>query len=310
MFDDFTTLDTSYRRKTGGTGLGLGIARRLTESLGGEIGAESTLGEGSVFWLRLPLTRTAAPAQPIRQTEDAAEARPLDILVVEDNDINQDLALDQLRALGHRAVAASDGRAGVAMAEAQAFDAILMDISMPVMDGLEAARHIRASNGPCANAPIIALSANVLARNQERFKAAGMNDFLGKPFTRAALQATLERAMSRPAPAPRADDGPGTRMPSDAVVARLRATLSKEVADLIDWLSEADIDTPEIGERCHRIAGTAAAFEETGLRDALVAIEEAAEAKDAPTFQSRVADLAKLDPRRNDASGAPQKHAV
>ncbi|SIS94575.1 PAS domain S-box-containing protein [Roseivivax lentus] len=300
VFDDFTTVDTSYRRKTGGTGLGLAIARRLTESLGGEIGAESTPGVGSVFWLRLTLPRAAAPAdgapREARDVAPNAAPGPLDILVVEDNDINRDLVREMLETLGHRPVTVADGQAGVAMAMARRFDLILMDIAMPVMDGLEAARRIHASEGPSAGSPILALSANVLARNQARFAAAGLQGFLEKPFTRDALHAAitgaiLDPAVSDPAPAPQHARPSG---PSEATVAKLHAALSAEVADLADWLSQADPTTPGVDARCHKIAGTAAALEHVALRDALIAIEEAAVEGDAGAFRRLVIRLQRL----------------
>ncbi len=292
IFEDFATIDTSYGRSTGGTGLGLGIARRLAHSLGGEIGAESTVGEGSVFWLRLPLTR----ANAIHPDREGAAAPPapggpaLDILVVEDNDINRALAREMLRAMGHTVTVAPDGTAGVALAAERRFDLILMDIAMPAMDGLEATRRIRSGRGRSNRTPIVALSANVLARNQDRFAEAGMSDFLGKPFTQTSLGAVIARVTGADAPVPGPESAAAE--PPDAVVARLRITLQEEMHALRDWLDGQPSDLDEIAARCHKIAGTAAAFGEIGLRDALIEIEEATKVGDRAALDRAIARYA------------------
>lgn len=140
IFQDFEMLDSSYGRKPG-TGLGLGISRRLAALMGGAIGVESRLHEGSLFWLRMPL-QEAPQADEAPGPAAAPEASaPLSVLIVEDNDINRAILREMLEACGHRVRAACDGRAGVDAAAAERFDVILMDISMPVMNGREAARN-------------------------------------------------------------------------------------------------------------------------------------------------------------------------
>ncbi|MHA7876574.1 hybrid sensor histidine kinase/response regulator [Roseivivax sp.] len=193
VFDDFHTADSSFHRKTGGTGLGLGIAKRFVEGLGGEIGVESTLGEGSVFWLRLPLEPTEAPADTGRPLHESTPQARLEVLVVEDNEINRQVARETLRGLGHSVTEAENGASALRIAEAQRFDIIFMDVSMPVMDGLDATRHIRAGAGLSRDVPIVALSANVLADARQRFADAGMSDFLGKPFSKTELREAIAR---------------------------------------------------------------------------------------------------------------------
>ena len=152
---------------------------------------ESDFGEGSVFWVHLPLEVT----EPLmRSAADGLieEAFPaLDLLVVEDNEINLLVIQKMLEAEGHKVTTAMDGRSGVEQASDHVFDAVLMDISMPVMDGLTATKHIREGAGKSANAPIIAVSANVLPGAVEKFHEVGMNAFVSKPIDIASLRKAL-----------------------------------------------------------------------------------------------------------------------
>ena len=212
IFEDFHTSDTSFDRAAGGAGLGLGIARRIVTAMDGEIGVESVPDAGSTFWVRLPVRAAAAPAR--RETRPRPPSAPggLDVLVVEDNEINLQVARSMLTREGHKVTCAPDGRQGVDMAALRRFDLIFMDISMPELDGLEATRLIRAGGGPSAETPIIALSANVLPQDKEKFRSAGMEAFLGKPLTLDALRRALCTVRS-----PRSvDDAPAREPPPGA----------------------------------------------------------------------------------------------
>ncbi|WP_225028367.1 ATP-binding protein [Xinfangfangia pollutisoli] len=190
IFQDFVMLDPSFHRAGGGAGLGLAISRRLAEAMGGALGVESEPGQGSCFWLRLPLPLAAvqAAAEPLQPGGPALPAQ--DILVVEDNATNRAVLEEMLRHLGQRIVLASDGAKGAAEAAARRYDLILMDISMPVMDGLEATRLIRA-DGASRAARIVAVTAHSLPGDLDRFRAAGMDDVLVKPLSHAALRQIL-----------------------------------------------------------------------------------------------------------------------
>lgn len=197
IFDDFVTVDTSYARVSGGTGLGLGIAKRLVEAMGGEMGAESEEGEGSVFWFRIPL-----PILSINENhapEASPEASPkyrgqsLNILVVEDNQINRLVVQEMLSREGHTVTLAHDGIEGTECAAKERYDLILMDISMPRLDGVEASKRIRAMKGGSSKSRIIALTAHALPADIERFHEAGMDDALIKPITRQSLNAALAK---------------------------------------------------------------------------------------------------------------------
>jgi PAS domain S-box-containing protein len=199
IFGDFETIDTTYSRNNTGTGLGLGISKRLITLLDGNIGVESDPGEGSVFWISLPLAApegldpavTPEPELP----EAAGNLPPLDVLVVEDNEINRLVARSMLELDGHHVTEANDGQAGVTAANAKKFDVILMDISMPEMDGLQATQAIRASDGASSEAPVIATTAHALAHEVEKFRAAGMTDILSKPLTRGTVRSVLSNAV-------------------------------------------------------------------------------------------------------------------
>ena len=190
IFEDFVTLDPSYNRAQEGTGLGLAIVRRLVEHLGGEIGVESEEGAGSVFWVRLPTNVIAdiaavpdheakvAPSPDATETQDA-----LSILLVEDNPINRVVAGEMLSKLGHTCIEAHDGAEAVELADMRAFDAILMDISMPGMDGVEATQRIKAGDGPNAKTPVFAVTAHAMPADVARFTDAGMQEVLVKPVS-------------------------------------------------------------------------------------------------------------------------------
>jgi signal transduction histidine kinase/CheY-like chemotaxis protein len=182
LFQSFAQADASISRRYGGTGLGLAICKRLIEGQGGTIGVDSTPGAGSRFWFRLARIAAEAPVVvPVAQ--HSRELPPLTVLLAEDNTVNQMVARGFLQRGGHRVVVAGDGREAVELVrQGQAFDVVLMDMQMPEMDGLEATRAIRALGGDAAGVPIIALTANALRADEERCRAAGMDNFLAKPL--------------------------------------------------------------------------------------------------------------------------------
>jgi CheY-like chemotaxis protein len=194
LFEPYAQADSSVAVKYGGTGLGLSIAGHLAKMMGGELGCESTPNEGSMFWftVRVRETGKAAPSNEVPVASSAAIG-PLSghMLIVEDNEINQMLIAAYLDQFGLTHDIAVNGQEAVTMVQDGKFDVVLMDIMMPIMDGLEATKHIRALEGEIAKVPIIALTANAMKGDREAYLAAGMDGYVSKPISAADLFTAL-----------------------------------------------------------------------------------------------------------------------
>ncbi len=196
LFKPFSQVDGSICREYGGTGLGLAISRKLVTAMGGEIGVDSLVGQGSTFWFDVALEPAGATIAVKAESEPVAPCGPATILLAEDNAINQDIARAVLEACGHWVDVVGDGDAALAAVQAKAYDLIFMDVQMPVMDGLTAARRIRDLAGPARNVPIVAMTANVLPAQLAACRGAGMDDHVGKPFLQHELQAAIARSVA------------------------------------------------------------------------------------------------------------------
>jgi len=209
LFQKFHQADTSITRRFGGTGLGLAISKQLVEMMGGRIGVRSKPGRGSTFWFYVPMQHAdnteaahlAATAEievkglsPIlgRSPGRRGASRPMRVLVAEDNKINQQLAAMLLQQAGHLVDIAENGAAAVAAVEAAEYDVVLMDVQMPVLDGIDAAARIRSLSSPKNTIPIVAVTAHAMAGARERYLAAGMDGYLSKPLDSTALLRVLD----------------------------------------------------------------------------------------------------------------------
>ncbi len=188
VFEAFAQADSSTRRRFGGTGLGLSISSRLVNMMGGRIRLESTEGSGSCFAFEISVdVRQAEPSAEIKGSYDGAadngehSKKTLHFLLAEDNPVNQRLATRIIEKAGHSVVVVADGRRAVEQVGLEEFDIVLMDVSMPEMDGLEATTAIR-TRYPNRRIPIIAMTAHALVGDREMCLAAGMDAYLSKPI--------------------------------------------------------------------------------------------------------------------------------
>ncbi|MEE7493391.1 PAS domain S-box protein [Methylobacterium oryzae] len=293
LFKRFSQVDGSYRRRYGGTGLGLAISKLLVELMGGRIGVESEEGTGSTFRFELDLDRAEAPP-PVASGSGAGPARRgRHLLLAEDVTLNQELARTILEGAGHTVDIVADGAEAVRAVQARRYDLVLMDVQMPVMDGVGAARRIRALADPVAAVPIIALTANVLPQQVAEFREAGMSHHVGKPFRREELLAAIDRwaddrSHQRPAAveggsSPATESTPGVL--DAAVLEELSASIGAyRIERMLDLLASelnerfrSDLgDRERVARDAHAIVSAAGSLGFLGLSSLCREIETAA----------------------------------
>ncbi len=208
LFESFTQADSSTTRRYGGTGLGLAISKHLVQMMHGSIGLASESGCGSTFWFELPLALSDAPEEPATQNPPALQAANVSsrspstgrVLLVEDNLVNQKLALKLLQRFGYRVHAVTDGHAAIQAVKDSQFDAVLMDCQMPDCDGYEATAAIRRWEAKTCRSriPIIALTAHAMPGDKELCLTSGMDHYLTKPLRTEELRQALEQWIPRP----------------------------------------------------------------------------------------------------------------
>lgn len=201
LFTRFQQADNSISRTYGGTGLGLAITRELATLMGGSIDVDSVEGEGSTFVVRLPAEIVTEGADGEKHAAPppltaAAPVRPLRVLLAEDQPVNQKLMAAVMDRLGHSLVIAENGVDAIRQLRAASFDIVLMDVQMPLMDGIQTTKVIRACDEPWNNIPIVALTAHAMEGHSDVYAAAGMNGFVSKPFKIDLLVEAMARAMA------------------------------------------------------------------------------------------------------------------
>lgn len=310
LFHEFTQVDASATRKFGGTGLGLAISSRLVGLMGGKIWVESEPGKGATFHFTIALNtaRTMASDTPSIAAPGADPARRYRVLVADDNPVNQRLAAAILTKRGHDVVVASDGASALQSLRVGPFDAILMDVQMPDMDGIEATRAIRRGDAGegAKSIPIIAMTAHAMLGDRDRFIGEGMSDYLSKPVDARELVGMVEglastggKVGSRAFAAAEALE----RVGGDPEVLReLAVTFVRDYDRMKNTIREATLSRNMQGlERAgHSIRGAAGIFSATRTVMAAQAVDEFARAKDPAVFAAVPALEVELRRLRDD----------
>ncbi len=301
IFEEFVTIDTAFDRQNSGTGLGLAITKRLAEQSGGTLDADSLLGEGSLFTMRLPLPAASGSKAVDPQLADASLVslpEGFRALVVDDNEINRAILSDVVSELGGAPVQAEDGYQAIEIAQNQTFDVLLLDISMPGIDGMETLKRLRAAG--VENPPAIAVTAHASANDHATIFGADFDGLLVKPITKATVQHQLVTAFGLGS-----DDA--RSVPQDNEVHTVAedfksrfgevkylsamAETCTDVQRLLEDLKSRDTLLPHLREEAHRISGSAAVLGETALWSALQTVQNTPEGKNPDLISAHITEL-------------------
>jgi PAS domain S-box-containing protein len=298
VFDRFYTQERSYDRFASGAGLGLAICKQLVDMMGGTISLQSSVGKGSSFTVSIPYKtddtpQVSAPAKDVKT--DFSVLKGQEILLVEDNEINRLIVHEMLKVNGMIVHEAHNGEEAVEQAQTQKYAAILMDVSMPIMNGVDATEIIRTNYGPNQDAKIIGLTAHALADEHARFVAAGMNSVLNKPISQSTLLNALVVALDQNDL--HHESGP-IKVDTDLIaqdsfseleqilkperLKKLLVDFDAEITTLLTRIPQlmSDADMPTLAAETHKSIGSAGMIGVHHLQKALRGLEQAAKAAD------------------------------
>lgn len=281
IFEEFVTIDTAFARTNSGTGLGLAITKRLITQMGGDIDADSLLGEGSLFVLRLPLP--VADAQTAPQSASAPSMltslpRAIHALVCDDNQINRNILSAILEELGATVTSVSNGFDAIAEVEAREFDVLMLDISMPEIDGIETLRRIRENSEDGLPLPAIAVTAHAAPADHKKILAAGFHNLLVKPVSRAAVHQCLAgvfdmRLTDQPTDAPAEPENEYLARFGPERFAKALAEMNADLSQLIATLEHKSHLTEADRDAAHKLSGSAAVLGQTDMWDTLQTLQ-------------------------------------
>jgi signal transduction histidine kinase/CheY-like chemotaxis protein len=245
LFQPFQQADATTTRRYGGTGLGLIISKQLVTMMGGTVGMNSQLGQGSTFWCEIRFAFGRAPLgnDDVHTRSNTTCLNGMRILLTEDNLLNQQVACDMLEDAGALVTVASNGAEALELLHQKDFDCVLMDIQMPEMDGLEAVKRIRADLALCA-LPVIALTANARSEEREHYIASGMNDVISKPIDSTRLFEILLKWVTLP------ESGPQVSVPASAEEAPEPEHRLARPTDATPQLGPKDFDLSVLAKLC------------------------------------------------------------
>ena len=287
LFKNFSQIDGSRTRKYGGAGLGLAISKQLVELMGGKIWVESETGKGTVFHFTLKIKIGVKPTvEAKRQVKVEKIQNPLHILLVEDDKVNQLVVSTMLKKSGHEIEIANNGVEALLLHEANSYDVIIMDIQMPIMDGIETTRLIREKEGELRHTPIIALTAFALQGDRERFLSKGMDEYVSKPVVMSVLMEALIRVSNKSKEKEFKIKGVRVNENGDIVFVEssqyvfdkdkqyLLSEISESIKNLIDFLESGDLTIIQIIAK--KIKNYFIEIEADGLKNSAFRIELAA----------------------------------